>query len=349
MLLKRLGRQPQLQRFVQEIKNVADQGAILTRQLMAIGRKQPLQPQVVDVRSIIGNLIPILQRLLGEDIALSTTVDPALGCVNADPGQLEQVVLNLAVNARDAMPQGGQLSIEAANVELDAASACDLGGLAPGPYIRLRVRDTGCGMGADVLAHIFEPFFTTKEPGKGTGLGLFTAYGIVSQNGGRMTVDSAPGLGTTFTIYLPRIDQVIAAAPSDRAPELAGCGGETILLVEDEAVVRELVRQILQGAGYAVLEAADGEAALQLCERHAGPLHLLLVDVVLPGMSGPEVAKRLVSLRPQLQVLYMSGYTPDVVARYGAPEGQHAYVQKPFTPEMLQRLVRERLAAQRTA
>jgi two-component system cell cycle sensor histidine kinase/response regulator CckA len=345
MLLKRLQRQKPLRQFVQEIRNVAEQGAILTRQLMAISRRQPLQLQVVELRTIIGNITPMLRRLLGEDIELVTALDPALGRVNADPGQLEQVILNLSVNARDAMPHGGRLRLEATNVELDRSAAAALAGISPGPYIRLIVHDTGCGMDADVQSHIFEPFFTTKEPGKGTGLGLYTAYGIISQNGGHMTMESAPGVGTTFTIYLPRVDEPVAEAKVDTAPRSAAQGGETILLVEDEAVVRDLVRQILQDTGYTVLEAATGEDALRVCGQHTGPVHLLLADVVLPGMSGPELTARLALQRADLPVLYMSGYGQDTIARFGALDRHGAYLQKPFTPDALLRLVRDTLDA----
>jgi PAS domain S-box-containing protein len=348
MLLRRFNRQKPLRQYMhyaQEIRNVAEQGAILTRQLMAISRRQPLQPQLVELRRLIGDITPMLRRLLGEDIELVTVLDPALGRVNADPGQLEQVILNLAVNARDAMPHGGRLLIEAVNVESDRASSKPLEAMAPGPYIQLLVQDTGCGMDAEVQAHIFEPFFTTKEPGKGTGLGLYTAHGIVTQNGGHMTVDSAPGAGTTFTIYLPRVDDLAVEAKADAPPRMAAQGGETILLVEDEAVVRDLVRQILQGAGYTVVEAATGEEALQIGDRHTGPLHAVLADVVLPGMSGPELAKQLAQLRPHVPVLYMSGYAQDTIVRHGGVEEPSPYLQKPFTPDALLHLVRETLDA----
>lgn len=349
MLLKRLQRQKPLREYVQEIRNVAEQGAVLTRQLMAISRRQPLRPQVVELRSIIANITPILRRLLGEDIELVTVLDPDLGRVNADPGQIEQVILNLSVNARDAMPHGGRLTLEAANVELDRSTAEPLGGISPGAYIRLIVHDTGCGMDADVQAHIFEPFFTTKAPGKGTGLGLFTAYGIVTQNGGHMTVASTPGVGTTFTIYLPRVDELVVEAKPDTTPRMAVQGGETILLVEDEAVVRNLVRQILQTAGYTVLEAATGEEALQLCGQHPGPVHLLLADVVLPGISGFELAKQLALEHANLPVLYMSGYGQDILARYGELHRHGAHLRKPFTPDDLLRLVRNALDAPRVS
>jgi PAS domain S-box-containing protein len=343
VLLSRLPHRSRLRGHVHEIKNVANQGAMLTRQLMAISRRQLLQPQVLDLSGIISNMVPMLQRLLGEDIELVTRMDSALGRINADAGQLEQVILNLAVNARDAMPQGGRLILEATNVDLDQAAATQWVGITPGPYIRLTVSDTGCGMDAATQLHIFEPFFTTKEPGKGTGLGLFTAYGIISQNGGHITVDSAPGLGAKFTIYLPRVEASMAEAKPERSPTTSAHTGETILLVEDEAVVRDLVRQILQGIGYTVLEAASGEEALRRCRQHHGRLHLLLADIVLSGISGPEVAKHLAPSHPEMQILYMSGYAQDTLARYGALEGHSLYLQKPFTAEGLASMVRELL------
>lgn len=349
MLLKRLNRQRPIRHYAQEIRNVAEQGAFLTRQLMAISRMQPLQPQVMDLRRIITNMIPMLHRVLGENVELVTVLDPALGHIYTDPGQFEQVLLNLAANAREAMPHGGQLTIEAANIELDCSSSELLAGINPGPYIRLHVQDTGRGMKADVQAHIFEPFFTTKESGKGMGLGLFTAYGIVSQNGGHMTVASTAGVGTTFTIYLPRVDEPVGETKPGRVPRMVAQRGETILLVEDEAVVRDLVRQILQGTGYTVLEAATGEEALQLCTEHVGPLHLLLADVVLPGISGPELARRLALLRSPLQVLYMSGYAQDAMGRHSMLEQQDACLQKPFTPDILLRVVRGTLDATPTS
>jgi PAS domain S-box-containing protein len=345
MLLRRLTRRSALRQYVQEIKHVAEQGAMLTRQLMMVSRKPLLQPQVVDCKGIISKITPMLRRILGEDIELITCVEPTLGCVNADPGQLEQVILNLAVNARDAMPQGGRLTLEAANVELDEARTSRLSGVEPGEYIKLAVRDTGSGMDEETQAHIFEPFFTTKEPGKGTGLGLFTVYGIISQNGGNMQVESIPGVGSTFSIHLPRVEGPIQAVEVQSVSHLSPPAGETILLLEDEAVVRDLVRQVLQATGYAVLEAANGEQALQLSHAHRGPIHLLLADVVLPGLSGPEVADQLASARPEIQVIYMSGYAQDTIKRYGMPEMQGVFLQKPFTPTTLLTNVRRALDA----
>jgi two-component system, cell cycle sensor histidine kinase and response regulator CckA len=345
LVLRRLTRRSGLRQYVQEIKNVAEQGAMLTRQLMMVSHKPLLQPQVLDFKGILSNITPILQRVLGEDIELTTSVDPTLGHVTADPGQLEQVILNLVVNARDAMPQGGRLALEAVNVESDEPRIGPLSGIAPGEYIKLAVSDTGSGMDAETQAHIFEPFFTTKEPGKGTGLGLFTVYGIVSQYGGTMQVESTPGVGSTFTLYLPRVDSPIKVVAAQSIPQLSPPAGETILLLEDETVVRELVRQVLQATGYAVLEAANGEQALQLSHAHSGPIHLLLADVVLPGLSGPEVAEQLASARPETRVIYMSGYAQDTIKRYGIPERQGVFLQKPFTPTALLTNVRLALDA----
>jgi PAS domain S-box-containing protein len=343
MLQRRLTRHSTLCRYVQEIKNVAEQGAMLTRQLMMVNRKPSFQPQVADFKGIISNITPMLRRLLGEDIELITSVTPGLGQVTADPGQLEQVILNLAVNARDAMPQGGRLTLEAANVMLDALLASRMEGVAPGEYIKLMVGDTGSGMDAETLAHIFEPFFTTKAPGKGTGLGLFTVYGIVSQNGGHMQVESTPGVGTTFTVHLPRVDAPVEAIQAEPALQPAPHGGETILLVEDEPVVRDLIQQVLYATGYEVLEATTGEQALHVSSAHQGPIHLLLADVVLPGLSGPEVAAQLVSTRPDIQLIYISGYAPETVQRYGISDKHCLFLQKPFTPTTLLANVRQAL------
>lgn len=343
MLQRRLTRQRTLCRYVQEIKNVSEQGAILTRQLMTVSRKPSFQSQVLDFGGIIRNIIPILRRVLGEDIELIASVAPELGQVTADSGQLEQVILNLAVNARDAMPQGGRLILEAVNMEVDAALASRLGGMAPGEYIRLIVSDTGSGMDTETQTHIFEPFFTTKEPGKGTGLGLFTVYGIVNQNGGNMQVESTPKVGTTFTIHLPRVDAPVKEIKVEPTPKPSPHADETILLVEDEQVVRDLVGQVLHATGYRVLEATSGEQALQMSSAHRGPIHLLLADVVLPGLSGPEVADQLVSTRPEMQVIYMSGYAPDIIIRYGISAQHRLFLQKPFTPTILLGHVREAL------
>jgi PAS domain S-box-containing protein len=327
------------------IKQAGDRAAALTRQLLAFSRKQVLSPKVLDLNAVVTNLDSMLRRLIGEDIQLSTVPASGLWRVKADQGLFEQVIMNLAVNARDAMPQGGRLTIETANVELDNAYARRHVSVQPGSYVMLAVSDTGCGMDAGTQARIFEPFFTTKEKGKGTGLGLSTVYGIVKQSGGNIWVYSEPGRGTTFKIYLPRVEESVVTVEPETAPLQAARGSETVLLVEDEESVRTLVRTILQTNGYTVLEASNGGHALQLCERHPGPIHLLVSDVVMPEMSGRELAERLTSSRPNVKVLYLSGYTDNAIVRHGVLEPGTAFLQKPFTPDSLLRKVREVLDA----
>jgi CheY-like chemotaxis protein len=291
----------------------------------------------------------MLKRLIGEDIDLKLVLEPTLGTVKADPGQIEQVIMNLAVNARDAMPQGGKLTIETANVALDESYACRHIGVEPGQYVMLAVSDTGCGMDDETLSHIFEPFFTTKNEGQGTGLGLSTVYGIVKQSGGDIWVYSEPGRGTTFKVYLPRTEEAVvegASAKSDQL-ECSRHGQETILLVEDEEMVRTLASEILQMSGYTVLEAEHGHAALQLSTAFAGRIHLMLTDVVMPEMSGVELARRLVSARPEMKVIYMSGYTDRAVAHHGLLELGSTYLQKPFTLDMLTCKIRQALDGDR--
>ena len=328
---------------IELIQRTAGRAADLTRQLLAFSRKQVLEPVILDLSAVTTDMKDMLGRLIGEDIALLTTPTPGLGRVKADRGQIEQVIMNLAVNARDAMPQGGRLILETASVDLDDEYVRRHVGARPGPHVMLAVSDTGTGIPHEIQAQIFEPFFTTKEQGKGTGLGLATVYGIVKQSGGYIEVDSEPGQGTTFRIYLPRLDA--EAAPVDRSarPATAAGGTETILLVEDEEGVRELARDILRASGYTVLEARNGAEALPLCARHQGPLDMLLTDVVMPRMSGRELAERLAPLRPDLSVLYMSGYTDDAVIRHGVLGAGTAFLQKPFTPAALVLRVRETL------
>jgi len=281
----------------------------------------------------------LLQRLLGEDIDFVTALEPSLGRVKADPGQIEQVIMNLAVNARDAMPSGGKLTISTSNVTLDETFSHD-SKVAPGPYVLLSVTDTGVGMDADTKLRIFEPFFTTKEQGKGTGLGLSTVYGIVKQSGGYISVYSEAGLGTSFKVYLPRLDAA-AEAPAAASGSRLQTGTETILLVEDEDGVRALTRQLLQKQGYSVLETRHGGEALLLCERHQGSIQLLLTDVVLSQMSGRELAQRLAVLRPEMKVLFMSGYSEEAIVQHGVLNSGTAFLQKPFTAESLSTKVRE--------
>ncbi len=324
-----------------EIRQAGDRAAALTRQLLAFSRQQVTQPEVLDLNAVVAETGGMLRRLIGEDVELTTDLAPDLGRVLADRGQLGQVLLNLIVNARDAMPQGGKLTIATANVELGEDDLRLRPGCRGGRYALLTVSDTGCGMDEATLARVFEPFFTTKGPGQGTGLGLATVYGIVKQSEGYVYASSAPGRGTTFQVYLPRVE---AQFPCAEAPETAGAGpagSETVLLVEDEAAVREFAATALRRAGYTVLEVAGGEEALRLAAGHPGPVPLLVTDVVMPGMGGRLLAERLQERHPGLRVLYLSGYTDDAVVRHGVREAEVAFLQKPFTAESLARKVRE--------
>ncbi len=345
LLLERLGATDAMRAYVEEIKKAGERAASLTRQLLAFGRRQVLAPQTLDLNTVVTNVDKMLRRLIGENIQLGTVLEPELGWVKADPGQIEQVILNLALNARDAMPQGGQLTLETANVELNQGDTRTRVSVLPGRYVMLAVSDSGVGMDAETQAHIFEPFFTTKEEGKGTGLGLATVYGIVKQSGGHIWLYSEPNHGTSFKIYLPRLAE--AAQPveaiSPGAP-LAG-GSETILLVEDEEGVRDLARRILELKGYKVITASNPTEAAQVCERYEGPIHLLLTDVVMPTMSGPQLAEHVAFLRPGLKVLYISGYTDNAIVPHGILEEGVQFLQKPFTRDSLTRKVREVLEA----
>jgi PAS domain S-box-containing protein len=327
-----LGPEHPLAESVAEIERAGERAAALTRQLLAFSRKQVLQPRILDLNSVVAGMDALLRRLIGEHIELQMTLDPGLGQVRADPGQIEQVVLNLAVNARDAMAEGGRLTIETKNAGFDKAKARQHPGLEPGYYAMLAISDTGQGMDAETRNHLFEPFFTTKALGRGTGLGLSTIYGIVKQSGGHIWVHSEPGQGTTFRIYLPRIEARPEPGRSSRAVAGPALGTETILLVEDETAVRKLFRAALASRGYTVLEAADGEDAILVAEQYPGPIQLLVTDVMMPRMGGPELACRLASLRPETKTLYVSGYASS------APEAcvpGAAFLQKPFTPDAL--------------
>jgi two-component system cell cycle sensor histidine kinase/response regulator CckA len=344
LLLDELPQDSPLRQDVDEIRKAATRASSLTRQLLAFSRKQILVPQVLDVNALVADLDKLLRRLLGEDVDLVTKLDPALVAVRADPGQLEQVIVNLAVNARDAMPEGGKLTIESKNAELDEAYAVDHTPVKPGRYVLLAVSDTGTGIPAEIQSRIFEPFFTTKEMGKGTGLGLSTVYGIVKQSEGYIWVYSELGHGTTFKVYLPRVSDPVQQVAQRPTGKPAG-GPETVLLVEDEEQVRRLARRVLEAYGYTVLDAMNGEQAVALATQHGGPVHLLMTDVVLPGASGRKVADELLALRPGMKVLYMSGYTEDAIVHRGVLEPETAFLHKPFTPDALARKVREVLDA----
>ena len=322
------------------IAKAAKRAGELTRQLLLFSRQQVVEPRVLDLNETIATSDKMLRRLLGADIDLVTLPAPGLGRVRADAGSLEQVVMNLAVNARDAMPTGGQLTIETGNVMLDEAYASEHHGAVPGPHVMVAVSDTGCGMDAATRQRIFEPFFTTKERGKGTGLGLSTVFGIVKQSGGTVWVYSEPGKGTTFKVYLPRIDAELDGTLTQAEPRTLR-GTETVLLVDDDDQVRQVTRAILQRSGYHVLDARNANEALALSDGYGGQIQLLITDVVMPQMSGPELAKRLASRRPRLRVLCMSGYTDDSIVRHGVLGGEVPYLQKPATPYALTKRVRE--------
>ena len=347
LMLRRLGEEDSLRSNVEEIRKAASRATALTRQLLAFSRKQMQQLKILNLNSIVSELDKMLQRLIGEDIQLTTTLDPQLGQTKADAGQIEQVIMNLVVNARDAVSMGGKITIETANVYLNNEYVQSHLGARAGRYVMLAVSDTGAGMDDETKSHIFEPFFTTKEAGKGTGLGLATVYGIVKQSNGYISVESEVGQGTAFKVYLPRVDE--AAEPltlSSLAPEKpARRRTETVLLAEDEEVVRNLTRQVLEMNGYKVLEAANGGAALMLCEEHKGPIHLLITDVVMPEMSGRKLAERLSAVRPNMRVLYMSGYTDEAIIRHGVLDEGTEFIQKPFTPESLAHKINELLGA----
>ena len=330
---------------VEEIRAAGERAAELTRHLLAFSRRQVLEPTVLDVASVFDSVEKMLGRLLGEDIALSFTAMDSPR-VHADRGQLEQVLMNLAVNARDAMPQGGSLAIAASVVDIDASAAAQRDGISPGEYVLLSVTDTGCGMTPDVCARIFEPFFTTKDPGKGTGLGLSTVFGVVNQSGGTVSVSSAPGRGTKFEILLPHTRAEAAPTSGMKSGAAAARGDETILLVEDDAQVRTLVQTVLRNHGYDVIDVSNAGEALLVCEQHPGPIHLLLTDVVLPRMSGRQLAERIAPLRPEMRVLYVSGYTDDEVLHRGVSAERVAFLHKPFTPASISRKVRQVLDAE---
>lgn len=345
VLSAELGPAHPLQEKIQETQKAGERAAMLIRQLLAFSRKQPLEPKVLSLNAVISNLEGMLQRLIGADIRLSIVLDPVNGQVRADQAQLEQVLMNLVVNARDAMANGGILTIQTSGTDLTVSPVYHVQPLKPGRYVKLSVSDTGCGMDRETQSHIFEPFFTTKEEGKGSGLGLSTVFGIVTQCGGAIDVTSRPAHGTRFDIYLPAVDANLA--PISGVQEEGGLrrGTETILLVEDDSGVRTLVRDELRKLGYKVLEAKNGVEACLVASQQVGSLHLLLTDMVMPGMGGRELAKNLSVIKPDLRILFMSGYTDDVGILAGHEDGASAFLQKPFTPETLAKTVRTLLDA----
>lgn len=345
MVLRQLEPNHPVRADVEEIRKAAESAASLTRQLLAFSRRQMLQPQILALNGVITRVESLLARVIGEDITLVKRLDEGLGLVSADPGQIEQIIMNLAVNARDAMPNGGELTIETKNVELADAYVARHHGASPGPHVMLAVSDTGVGMTEEVRSRIFEPFFTTKEAGRGTGLGLATVYGTVEQSGGSIWVYSEPGHGTTFKIYLPVVEKPFNDAPAARTEAAPKRGRETILVVEDQDAVRAVVRKTLATHGYVVLEAGLGAEALEVVDGHSTRIDLLLTDVVMPTMSGRELAERIRAIHPAIRVLYMSGYTDEAVVRNGILGSAVPFLQKPFTPNVLVQRVREVLDA----
>ncbi|MBZ5528821.1 MAG: PAS domain S-box protein [Acidobacteriia bacterium] len=347
VLKRELGPGSPLCEHAEEVEKAGQRAAALTRQLLAFSRQQVLTPAVLNLNALVSDMEKMLQRLLGEDVAVTTALDPGLKHTKVDQGQIEQVIMNLAVNARDAMPQGGRLKIETANVEFDELYVRQHAGSKRGLYVMLAVSDTGMGMTAEIQAHIFEPFFTTKEVGKGTGLGLATVYGVVKQSGGYIAVESAPGKGASFQVYLPRVEERVEA----EVPGVTGVGplrgAETILLVEDADPLRKLAQSFLESNGYRVLAAPDGEKAMQVALQNAAPIQLLLTDVVMPGMNGRVLAERMAARQPSLKVLYMSGYTDSFIAGHGVLEPGTHLMHKPFTEEALVRKVREVLDSEK--
>jgi PAS domain S-box-containing protein len=341
-----LGKDHPVSPDIAEITRAGQSAAALTRQLLTFSRKQVVLPEVLDLNTVLSGVDKMLRRLIGEQIELVTTLEPRLRCVEADAGQIEQVIVNLVVNARSAMRQGGLLRLETANVDVVAGERRHEYGLLPGAYVMLLVGDTGCGMDAEVQAHLFEPFFTTKPPGEGTGLGLSTTYAIVKQSGGSILIESAPGQGSTFRIFLPGVEQQVRRVPEPETTRAPYRATETLLLVEDDSVVRALARRALQSAGYVVFEASSPHEALRIADRHPGAIHLILSDIVMPDMSGPALVERLWVRRPETKVLLMSGYTEDALTAYAIANRSLAFLPKPFTSKILIRRVREVLDSQ---
>jgi two-component system, cell cycle sensor histidine kinase and response regulator CckA len=346
MILEQLGVAERSRKNAGEIDRAAEKAASLTRQLLAFSRMQVIQPKALDLNGIVGEMAKMLRRLIGDDIELNIVSGAPLGVVKVDQGQIEQVLMNLVLNARDAMPDGGRLTIETANVSLDENYARLHAAVQPGKYVMMAVSDTGVGMDAETQARVFEPFFTTKELGKGTGLGLATVYGVVKQNGGWIWVYSEPERGTTFKIFLPQIAELVKSTAPSKVVCRPPRGSETILLVEDQDGIRELASEFLRGSGYTILEARDGSEALQVAEQHHGEIDLLVTDVMMPRMGGPELAVRLANIRPHLKVVYMSGYAEYAKDNHKVADSEKVILQKPFTLDTLARKVHEVLAAQ---
>jgi len=341
MLLADAAESSETREYAEEILYSAERASALTGQLLAFSRRQLVQPRVLDLNQVVDSMHKFLERILGEHIELRKVPGDNLGRVKADPGHIEQVIANLAVNARDAMPRGGKLTVETANVELNENYARLHPGVRPGPYVMLAVSDTGTGMPPEVLRRIFEPFFTTKEKGKGTGLGLSIIHGIVKQSGGEVWVYSEPGNGTTFKIYLPRVSDAADSWQRAATGSVMPRGSETILVVEDENSVKKMVREILTKLGYTVLVAGEGHSALELCSAHPRPIQLMVTDVVMPGIAGPDLARAVKILRPETKVIFMSGYTENSMLAHELIEPEANFLQKPFTPEEFARKVRE--------
>ncbi|MGD0089372.1 MAG: response regulator [Planctomycetota bacterium] len=341
MALQKMTLDDPLRKKFEAVLRAGERGAALARQLLIFSCKQAVEPHVISLNAVVTDFDKMLRRLIGEDIKVTLALAPDAGCIRADAGQIEQVIMNLCVNARDAMPRGGELFIKTANVTLDEAYARVHPGVGLGPHVMLAVNDTGSGMSSDVVMHIFEPFFTTKEPGKGTGLGLSVVYGIVKQFGGSIAVYSELGHGTVFKVYFPCLDSTAQTSGLRKAVAVPEAHGETVLVVDDEADIRSLVQETLQDLGYTVLVGAGPQDALHLAETHTGPLHLLLTDVVMPEMSGKELAERVKAKHPQAKVLFMSGYTHNVMLDHGVDGKTPAFVEKPFMPAALATKVRE--------
>jgi PAS domain S-box-containing protein len=345
ILQTRLEQDPALSAYAMEIIRAAERASSLTRQLLAFSRKEMMDPRVMELNAVVSDMDRMLRRLIGEDIELVTMLHPELSRVRADPGQVEQILMNLVLNARDAMPRGGRLVIETRNIGLYEGQAIGLPEAGPGGWVELSVADTGIGMDRETQSRLFEPFFTTKDVGKGTGLGLSTVYGIVRRSGGQVTVWSEPGRGATFRVYLPAVDDPEERPAASIRDAAAASGSETVLVVEDEGSVLSFVREVLGGRGYALLEARNADEAVAIFERHKEPIHLMVSDVVMPGMGGPELAERLAGVHPETRVLFISGYAREGLFHDGRPGADSAFLAKPFSPEALARAVRETLDA----